>query len=196
MMNGCLGGVHADEKFVIGISFFSCANPLLSEEQTDISNTPAPHGAGVLLCVVYLRLLESGMTKPIITINELDAERLDALLEKPAYANTDVAAALNAELDRAEILPPAQIPAHVVTMNSRVRFRDLHTNEEHVRTLVYPAELQNSSEQLSVMAPLGAALLGMHVGKQIDWALPNGEQAQIEVLELLYQPEAAGVYHR
>ncbi|MEB6334163.1 nucleoside diphosphate kinase regulator [Serratia rhizosphaerae] len=136
------------------------------------------------------------MTKPIITINELDAERLDALLEQPAFAHTDIAAALNDELDRAEILPPAQIPANVVTMNSIVRFRDLHTSEEHVRTLVFPASLKDSNEQLSVMAPLGAALLGMHVGKQITWTLPNGEQANIEVLELLYQPEAAGEYHR
>ncbi len=78
------------------------------------------------------------MTKPTITINELPAERLDALLEQPAFANTDVAAALNIELDRAEILPPSQIPANVVTMNSRVRFRDLHTAEEHVRTLPLP----------------------------------------------------------
>ncbi|VEA70355.1 Regulator of nucleoside diphosphate kinase [Serratia rubidaea] len=94
------------------------------------------------------------MTKPIITINELDAERLDALLEQPAFAHTDIAAALNDELDRAEILPPAQIPANVVTMNSIVRFRDLHTGEEHVRTLVYPASLKDSNQQLSVMAPL------------------------------------------
>ena len=136
------------------------------------------------------------MTKPTITINELDAERLDALLAQPAFANTDVAAALNAELDRADIVPASQIPAHVVTMNSRVRFRDLHTSEEHVRTLVYPASLKDSAEQLSVMAPLGAALLGMHVGNQISWKLPNGEEARIEVLELLYQPEAAGEYHR
>lgn len=131
------------------------------------------------------------MTKPTITINELDAERLDALLEQPAFANIDVAAALNIELDRAEILPPSQIPANVVTMNSRVRFRDLHTEEEHVRTLVYPASLKDSHEQLSVMAPLG-----MHVGNQITWQLPNGEEARIQVLELLYQPEAAGEYHR
>ena len=89
-------------------------------------------------------------------------------MEQPAFANTDVAAALNDELDRAEILPPEKMPANVVTMNSRVRFRDLHTDEEHVRTLVYPASLKDSHDQLSVMAPLGAALLGMHVGKQIS----------------------------
>jgi regulator of nucleoside diphosphate kinase len=136
------------------------------------------------------------MSKPTITINELDAERLDNLLAGKEFVNTDVAKALNAELDRAEILPPKQIPAHVVTMNSKVRFRDLKTAEEHVRTLVYPASLKDSNEQISVMAPLGAALLGMHVGKKISWKMPSGEERQIEVLELLYQPETATEYHR
>ncbi|GKW25486.1 MULTISPECIES: nucleoside diphosphate kinase regulator [Pectobacterium] len=136
------------------------------------------------------------MTKPNLTISELDAERLDMLLEQPAFADSDIAQALNEELDRAEILPSASIPSHVVTMNSRVRFRDLNTNEEHIRTLVYPAAVKDSKEPLSVMAPLGAALLGMHVGNSITWQLPNGEETRIEVLELLYQPEAAGEYHR
>ncbi|GKV89758.1 nucleoside diphosphate kinase regulator [Pectobacterium carotovorum] len=136
------------------------------------------------------------MTKPNLTISELDAERLDMLLEQPAFADSDIAQALNEELDRADILPSALIPSHVVTMNSRVRFRDLNTNEEHIRTLVYPAAVKDSKEPLSVMAPLGAALLGMHVGNSITWQLPNGEETRIEVLELLYQPEAAGEYHR
>lgn len=136
------------------------------------------------------------MTKPNLTISELDAERLDMLLEQPAFAGTPIAQALNEELDRAEILPSVDIPSDVVTMNSRVRFRDLTANEEHTRTLVYPVNMKDSSEQLSVMAPLGAALLGMHVGNTIDWKLPNGAQARVEVLELIYQPEAAGEYHR
>lgn len=135
------------------------------------------------------------MTKPNLTISELDAERLDMLLEQPAFADSDIAQALNEELDRAEILPSASIPSHVVTMNSRVRFRDLNTNEEHIRTLVYPAAVKDSQEPLSVMAPLGAALLGMHV-EMLSPQLPNGEETRIEVLELLYQPEAAGEYHR
>ncbi|CNE51255.1 nucleoside diphosphate kinase regulator [Yersinia nurmii] len=136
------------------------------------------------------------MTKPTITINELDAERLDALLAQPAFADTAIADALNEELDRADILPPSEIPADVVTMNSRVRFRDLNNQEEHIRTLVYPASLKDSSEQISVMAPLGAALLGLHVDNEINWKLPGGDEARIKVLELLYQPEAAGEYHR
>lgn len=100
------------------------------------------------------------MKKPNIIINELDAERLDMLLEQPAYADSPVAEALNEELDRAEILPPAEMPATVVTMNSRIRFEDLSSGKESIRTLVYPASLKDSAEQLSVMAPLGAALLG------------------------------------
>ncbi|GAB7213670.1 nucleoside diphosphate kinase regulator [Dickeya oryzae] len=136
------------------------------------------------------------MDKPHLTISELDAERLDALLEQPAFADTEVAQALSEELDRADIVQPVEMPADVVTMNSRVRFRDLLTAEEHIRTLVYPANLKDSREQISVMAPLGAALLGMHVGNSIAWPLPNGEETRIEVIELLYQPEAAGEYHR
>ncbi|MBS9434896.1 MULTISPECIES: nucleoside diphosphate kinase regulator [Photorhabdus] len=136
------------------------------------------------------------MTKPAIIINELDAERLDSLLEQPAFADTSIADALNEELDRAEIVPPAEIPSDVVTMNSRVRFLDLTSNEERVRTLVYPASLQDSSDQLSVMAPLGAAILGLRIGDEISWALPNGEETRVKVLELLYQPEAAGELHR
>ncbi|KAA1443336.1 nucleoside diphosphate kinase regulator, partial [Escherichia coli] len=115
---------------------------------------------------------------------------------QPAFADTSIADALNEELDRAEIVPPAEIPSDVVTMNSRVRFIDLTSNEERVRTLVYPASLQDSSDQLSVMAPLGAALLGLRIGDEISWELPNGEETRVKVLELLYQPEAAGEYHR
>ncbi|SLM61480.1 MULTISPECIES: nucleoside diphosphate kinase regulator [Dickeya] len=136
------------------------------------------------------------MDKPPLTIGALDAERLDTLLAHPQFADTEVARALGEELDRAEIVEPVAIPADVVTMNSRVRFRDLLTGEEHIRTLVYPAGLSDSREQISVMAPLGAALLGMHLGNSIAWPLPNGENTRIEVLELLYQPEAAGEYHR
>lgn len=136
------------------------------------------------------------MNKPTIIINDLDAERLDKLLEQPAHADNPIGDALNEELDRAEILTPQEMPADVVTMNSTVRFLDLITSEEHTRTLVYPASLKDSTEQLSVMAPIGAALLGLRVGDEISWALPNGVKTRVKVLEMVYQPEAAGEYHR
>lgn len=136
------------------------------------------------------------MTRPTIIINELDAERIDKLLERPEYANSPVASALNDELDRAQLCAPQAMPQNVVTMNSQVRFRDLASEEERVRTLVYPASMSDSNTQLSVMAPIGAALLGLRVGDTIRWELPNGTITHLEVLELLYQPEAAGEYHR
>ncbi len=136
------------------------------------------------------------MSRPAIIINELDAERLDRLLERPEFASLPVAEALNAELDRAETLAPQDIPADVVTMNSRVKFRYLSNGETWVRTLVYPATLTDSDTQLSVMAPVGAALLGLRVGSSISWTLPGGHETQLEVLEIQYQPEAAGEYHR
>lgn len=77
------------------------------------------------------------MTKPTIIINELDAERLDSLLEQPAFADSPIAEALNEELDRADIVTPADIPANINAMNSKVRFMDLKNNEERIRTLVY-----------------------------------------------------------
>ncbi|MCS6039212.1 nucleoside diphosphate kinase regulator [Klebsiella pneumoniae subsp. pneumoniae] len=135
------------------------------------------------------------MTRPAIIINELDAERIDRLLEQPAFANSPVADALNEELDRAQMLAPEAMPHDVVTMNSRVKFRDLTSGEERVRTLVFPSQVTDSASQLSVLAPVGRAAgpesrqhhsLGA-AGRRIDAP---------EVLELLYQPEAAGEFHR
>lgn len=94
------------------------------------------------------------MSRPTIIINDLDAERIDRLLEQPAYADLPIADALNAELDRAQMCSPQEMPHDVVTMNSRVKFRNLSDGETRVRTLVYPANMTDSSTQLSVMAPL------------------------------------------
>ena len=114
------------------------------------------------------------MSRPTIIINDLDAERIDILLEQPAYAGLPIADALNAELDRAQMCSPEEMPHDVVTMNSRVKFRNLSDGEVRVRTLVYPAKMTDSNTQLSVMAPVGAALLGLRVGDSIHWELPGG----------------------
>ena len=136
------------------------------------------------------------MSRPTIIINELDAERIDRLLEKAEFASLPGANALNEELDRAQMCTPESMPHDVVTMNSQVKFRNLATGEELTRTLVYPAQMTDSSTQLSVLAPVGAALLGLHTGDTIHWELPGGASTHLEVLELLYQPEAAGDYLR
>ena len=136
------------------------------------------------------------MSRPTIIINELDAERIDRLLEQPAFASLPIASALNDELDRAQMCAPQDMPADVVTMNSQVKFRALATGEVRTRTLVYPAQMTDSSTQLSVMAPVGAALIGLRTGDTIHWELPGGTATHLEVLELVWQPEAAGEYLR
>lgn len=77
---------------------------------------------------------------------------------------------------------PEEMPHDVVTMNSRVKFRNLSDGEVRVRTLVYPAKMTDSNTQLSVMAPVGAALLGLRVGDSIHWELPGGVATHLEVL--------------
>ena len=132
---------------------------------------------------------------PQIVLSSLDLDRLDQLLSRlPA---TDPARLqLEQELDRGAVVEPAAMPANVVTMNSTVRLRLLKTGEEPCLTLVYPKDLDASGDKVSVLAPVGSALLGLSEGDQIHWAMPDGEIQPIQVLQLVYQPERAGQLHR
>ncbi|WP_218563906.1 nucleoside diphosphate kinase regulator [Marinospirillum perlucidum] len=132
-----------------------------------------------------------------LLLNELDHARLEKLLDRPEYAKQAVAQALSERLDAADVADPAEIPADLVSMHSRVRFRDLKADILLEKELVYPHNLNpQATDQLSVLAPLGAALLGARVGQEVHWQLPNGKDAALKVEELLYQPEAAGDLYR
>ncbi|SHE40041.1 regulator of nucleoside diphosphate kinase [Modicisalibacter ilicicola DSM 19980] len=133
--------------------------------------------------------------RPVLVVNRLDAERLQRLIDTAAHRDV-VAEALEAELERAEVVEPEEIPADVVSMNSQVRFTELGRGTELTRTLVYPHALADTPDGLSVMAPVGAALWGLKVGETIDWELPNGRRIQLRVDAILWQPEAARQYHR
>lgn len=132
---------------------------------------------------------------PKIVLSSLDLDRLDQLLSRlPA---TDPARLqLEQELDRGAVVEPAAMPANVVTMNSTVRLRLLKTGEEPCLTLVYPKDLDTTGDKVSVLAPVGSALLGLSEGDQIHWPMPDGEIQPIQVLQLVYQPERAGQLHR
>lgn len=127
---------------------------------------------------------------PPITISRNDLGRLKRLLNTPGIRDTDAAQALDDELERAEVVDPSALPPNVVTMNSRVRLRERRSGREHELTLVYPPDA--GEDRVSVLAPVGSALLGLSVGQDIEWPLPDGRIAQFEVLEILYQPEAEG----
>lgn len=131
---------------------------------------------------------------PLI-INRLDAERLQRLIDD-AETNLEVADALEAELERGEVLDPRDIPEDVVSMNSQVEFTDIGKGRRFTRTLVYPHSLATTEDGISVMAPVGAALLGLHIGETIEWPLPNGEKTTLRIESILWQPEREGQFHR
>ena len=99
--------------------------------------------------------------------------------------------ALRRQLERAEVVAPAEIPADVVTMNSQVRVRDLGSGKVTVYTLVFPRDADFSRNRISILAPVGTALLGLRVGDVIEWKVPAGTR-RLKVESVLYQPEAAG----
>lgn len=100
---------------------------------------------------------------------------------------------LEGELIRAVVVPREQIPKDVVTMNSRVIFENETTGERLEIKLVYPREADIDAGKISILVPVGTALLGLRVGQSIDWALPSGEKHRYRVVGVPYQPEAAGV---
>lgn len=134
--------------------------------------------------------------QPNIVISKLDAERLENLLQSLSSAAFPGMCDLEAELARADIVEPHDIPPTVVTMNSTVRFRVESTAEVFTLTLVYPKDLDSSGDKISILAPVGSALLGLSAGDQIDWPKPGGGVLQVRIEEVTYQPERAGAYHR
>ena len=101
---------------------------------------------------------------------------------------------MDSELDRAEAVKPEEIPTDVITMNSTFRLRDLDTGEEVVYTLVFPADADSKNRKISVLAPIGTAVLGYRVGDTVEWEVPAGIK-RLKVDSIVYQPEAAREYH-
>ena len=126
---------------------------------------------------------------PPIYLTHDDMERLLALVD--AYPGKRFEK-LEAELLRAQVVPRADIPADVVTMNSRVVFENERTGERREVTLVYPGSADIDAGKISVLVPVGTALLGLRVGQSIDWELAGGEKQRYRIATVPYQPEAAG----
>ena len=127
-----------------------------------------------------------------IVVTAADYERLRRLIPLSRDArDRDAAEALADELERAEVVPAERIAGNVVTMNSRVVFRDEETGENREVLLVYPEDSDPEHGQISIFAPVGTALLGLSVGQTIDWPLPLGRLKRYRVIEVSYQPEAA-----
>jgi regulator of nucleoside diphosphate kinase len=128
-----------------------------------------------------------------ILVTDEDRRRLGTLIERASnvglvdrrYIND-----LEEELERAAMVAPEDVPGDVVTMNSTVRLRDLDTGEEETYTLVYPAQANAEENRISVLAPVGTAIIGYRVGDTVTWRVPGG-RVRLRVEEVLYQPERA-----
>lgn len=131
------------------------------------------------------------MSSPSIIVTQQDLERLHQLIHD---GNAPALAELEAELSRAEVVASEAIPSDVVTMNSDVTFIDVATGNERTVRLVYPGQADADKGWISILAPIGIALLGLRKGQEIDWSTPGG-QRRIRVHELHYQPERSGHFN-
>jgi regulator of nucleoside diphosphate kinase len=126
-----------------------------------------------------------------IFVTARDLERLTDLLSAHGGRDTSAVDRLEEQLGRATVLPSDQIPSDIVTMRSTVVVED-QSGARREMQLVYPKEANPSHGQVSVLAPIGSALLGLRVGQSIDWPLPGGRKTKLKIIKVLYQPEAAG----
>ena len=133
------------------------------------------------------------MDTRVIYITEADMKRLRPLIEGMKNSRDDLRG-LQAELEHARVVAPADVPPDVITMNSKARLHDLDTGEEMIFTLVFPGNASIEHDRISVVAPIGRAMLGHRVGDEFEWEVPAGS-VRLRVEEVLYQPEAAGDYH-
>lgn len=127
--------------------------------------------------------------KPKLVISSIDAERLEQLMDSlsdHAFPGKDD---LEAELARAEIVDPKDIPATVVTMNSTVRFKIESSSRGFYLTLVYPQDASMDCGTISILAPVGSALLGLSEGDEIEWPRPGGGVLRVLIEEVTDQPE-------
>jgi regulator of nucleoside diphosphate kinase len=123
-----------------------------------------------------------------IYLTQADLDRLFDVVETyGAGSGADRLQPLERELVRAVVVPRDEIPADIVTMNSRVVFEDETTGERREITLVYPKQADIGSGKVSVLVPVGTALLGMRVGQSIDWQLPNGAKHRYKVVAIPFQ---------
>lgn len=129
-----------------------------------------------------------------IFITSTDQERLEKLIQLEEEFTTGSKAPLQelkAELKRAVITEPQDIPHDVITMRSQVLLKDLNSGEEMICTLVYPDEADMLAGKISVLAPIGMAILGYRENDRVEWEIPEG-MAQLRVEKILFQPEASG----
>lgn len=135
------------------------------------------------------------MTDHTIFITSSDAEKLHELIRSvqhtPEYRNSEYIKMLAQELERSQVVEAQAIPPDVITMNTEAVLFDVDANEEMTYKLVFPEDADPLAGRVSVLAPIGTAMLGFRVGDTFEWDTPGGK-AKIRVEKIIYQPEASG----
>jgi regulator of nucleoside diphosphate kinase len=121
--------------------------------------------------------------KPSIFVSEADHDRLINLAVAAEERAPDVASALQSEMERARVVPAASLPAHVVQMGSTVEFHSDAGQQRRV-TLVFPGEADLAKGRISILTPIGAALIGLSPGQSITWTARDGRQHRLTVLSV------------
>ncbi len=137
------------------------------------------------------------MSKKLIYITNYDMKRLRELImvaREFGNGGKKYLSDLENELDNGVVVDSREVPQDVITMNSKVLLRDINTQKEIIYWLVFPDDANADQGKISILAPIGTALLGYKVGDIIEWRVPAG-LTKLKVEEILYQPEAAGDYH-
>ncbi|WP_122902096.1 nucleoside diphosphate kinase regulator [Acinetobacter sp. B51(2017)] len=129
--------------------------------------------------------------KPQIIISEQDLNRLETMLEHQQQLSPTMQH-LEDELARATVVAPQQVPANVVSMNARVLITIGDAPEPTEVVLVYPHDFKGEKNQVNVIAPIGAAILGLSEGQTIQWPQPDGHMMQVKIEKVLFQPEREG----
>lgn len=133
------------------------------------------------------------MGNPAIIISEQDLHRLETMLEHQPKL-TPTMQLLEEELARADVVAPQDMPANVVTMNAKVLLTIAPSTEASEITLVYPHDFKGEKGQVNVVAPIGAAILGLAEGQEIEWPQPDGQMMKVKIEKVVYQPEREGDY--
>jgi regulator of nucleoside diphosphate kinase len=129
-----------------------------------------------------------------ILLTRVDAEKLIKLIgdaQREGYRGSSYIKLLAGEIDKAQIVDPHEIPSDVITLNSTAQLVDLETNEEMVYTLVFPENANPLQGKISILAPIGTAMLGYRAGDTFEWETPGGKRV-LHIKAVTFQPEASG----
>lgn len=131
------------------------------------------------------------MSRKIYITNSDKNKLLEVINKYEDLNNRQNIKSLEAEINRADVTNPEEVPGNVITMNTKVLLLIGDSEEEF--TLVYPTESDISNNKISILSPVGTAILGYSEGSIIEWEVPNGV-VQIEVKKILFQPESQKLY--